>query len=74
MGNAYILIHDGEIDSVAIDEEACEIQPTWNASVCTGDVGRLSFTAGAIRRPLSRSRGINRRIRIRIRPSDVSTS
>jgi len=46
MGDAYILIHDGENDSVATDEEACEIQPTWNASVCTGDVGRLSFTAG----------------------------
>jgi hypothetical protein len=46
MGDAYILIHDGENDSVATDDEACEIQPTWNASVCTGDVGRLSFTAG----------------------------
>jgi cell migration-inducing and hyaluronan-binding protein len=46
MGDSYILIHDGENDSVATDEEACEIQPTWNASVCTGDVGRLSFRAG----------------------------
>jgi cell migration-inducing and hyaluronan-binding protein len=46
MGDSYILIHDGENDSVATDEEACEIQPTWNASVCTGDVGRLSFAAG----------------------------
>jgi cell migration-inducing and hyaluronan-binding protein len=46
MGDSYILIHDGENDSVATDEEACVIQPTWNASVCTGDVGRLSFTAG----------------------------
>src|SRR5690606_6046505 len=33
MGNAYILLHDGENDSVATDEEACAIQPTWNASV-----------------------------------------
>src|SRR5690606_9352068 len=46
MGDAYILIHDGENDSVATDEGACEIQPAWNASVCTGDVGRLSFAAG----------------------------
>jgi cell migration-inducing and hyaluronan-binding protein len=47
-GDSYILIHDGENDSVATDEEACEIQPTWNASVCTGDVGRLSFAAGQL--------------------------
>jgi len=46
MGDSYILIHDGENDSVATDEIACEIHPTWNASVCTGDVGRLSFRAG----------------------------
>jgi cell migration-inducing and hyaluronan-binding protein len=46
LGDAYILIHDGENDSVATDEEACEIQPSWNAAVCTGDVGRLSFRAG----------------------------
>ncbi len=46
MGDAYILIHDGENDSVATDEAACEIQPNWNASVCTGDVGRLSLAAG----------------------------
>jgi cell migration-inducing and hyaluronan-binding protein len=48
MGDSYILIHDGENDSVATDEEACVIHPTWNASVCTGDVGRLSFRAGQI--------------------------
>jgi hypothetical protein len=41
--DAYILIHDGENDSVATDTEACEIQPTWNAAVCTGDIGRLFF-------------------------------
>jgi cell migration-inducing and hyaluronan-binding protein len=46
MGDSYILIHDGENDSVASDEEACKIQPTWNAAVCTGDVGRLYFQAG----------------------------
>jgi cell migration-inducing and hyaluronan-binding protein len=47
MGNSYILLHDGENDSVATDE-SCEIQPTWNASVCTGDVGRLAFRAGQV--------------------------
>src|SRR5690606_26736316 len=41
--NAYILIHDGENDSVATDEKACEIKPSWNAAVCKGDIGRLSF-------------------------------
>jgi len=46
-GDAYILIHDGENDSVATDD-TCEIHPTWNASVCTGDVGRLYFRAGQI--------------------------
>ncbi|MEO8314010.1 MAG: G8 domain-containing protein, partial [Pseudomonadota bacterium] len=39
--NSFILINDGENDSVATDETACKIQPTWNAAVCTGDVGRL---------------------------------
>jgi hypothetical protein len=39
--NSFVLIHDGENDSVATDDQACEIHPTWNAAVCTGDVGRL---------------------------------
>jgi hypothetical protein len=43
--DAYILIHDGANDSIATDAEACEIKPTWNAAVCKGDVGRLSFAA-----------------------------
>jgi cell migration-inducing and hyaluronan-binding protein len=51
MGDSYILINDGENDSVATDEEACEIHPTWNASVCPGDVGRLYFRAGQIASP-----------------------
>jgi cell migration-inducing and hyaluronan-binding protein len=38
--NSYVLIHDGENDSVATDE-TCKVQPTWNAAVCAGDVGRL---------------------------------
>jgi cell migration-inducing and hyaluronan-binding protein len=44
--DSYVLIHDGENDSVATDD-TCKIQPTWNASVCTGDIGRIQF---AIRR------------------------
>jgi hypothetical protein len=38
--NGYVLIHDGEHDSVATDD-TCKVQPTWNAAVCPGDVGRL---------------------------------
>lgn len=42
--NAYVIIHDGVNNSVATDTEACEIKPTWNAAVCTGDMGRLGFS------------------------------
>ncbi|HTR38249.1 MAG TPA: hypothetical protein VMH80_20210, partial [Bryobacteraceae bacterium] len=45
--DSYILINDGENDSVATDDN-CEIHPTWNASVCKGDIGRIQFS---IRRP-----------------------
>ena len=45
--DSYVLIHDGENDSVATDD-TCEIHPTWNASVCKGDIGRIQFSA---RRP-----------------------
>src|SRR5690606_31546984 len=38
--NGYVLIHDGENDSVATDD-TCKVQPTWNAAVCSGDIGRL---------------------------------
>jgi cell migration-inducing and hyaluronan-binding protein len=51
MGEAYILLNDGENDSVATDEQACAFQPTWNAAVCRGDVGRLNFRAGQIQTP-----------------------
>jgi cell migration-inducing and hyaluronan-binding protein len=40
IANSHIMLHDGENDSVVTDD-TCVIQPTWNASVCTGDVGRL---------------------------------
>jgi hypothetical protein len=43
--NSYILLNDGENDSVATDD-TCRIEPTWNASVCTGDVGRLYLRSG----------------------------
>jgi cell migration-inducing and hyaluronan-binding protein len=45
MGDSYILLHDGEYDTVATDD-SCELHPTWNASVCTGDIGRLYLRAG----------------------------
>jgi cell migration-inducing and hyaluronan-binding protein len=41
--NSYVLIHDGVNDSIATDTTACEIKRDWNAAVCTGDIGRLSF-------------------------------
>jgi len=56
--NSYVLINDGENDSVATDG-ACVIHPTWNASVCTGDVGRLSFQAGQLA-TLSQGEGTGR--------------
>src|SRR5690606_1304625 len=42
--NSHIMLHDGENDSVVTDN-SCEIRPTWNASICTGDVGRLYLRA-----------------------------
>jgi cell migration-inducing and hyaluronan-binding protein len=45
--DSYVLLNDGENDSVATDD-TCEIHPTWNASVCAGDIGRIQFS---IRRP-----------------------
>jgi len=41
--DSYILVHDGENDSVATDD-TCKIQPTWNAAVCAGDIGRIRFS------------------------------
>ncbi len=43
--DSYVLLNDGENDSVATDD-TCKIQPTWNASVCTGDIGRIQFASG----------------------------
>lgn len=39
---SHISLHDGENNSVVTDD-TCVIKPDWNASVCKGDVGRLSF-------------------------------
>jgi cell migration-inducing and hyaluronan-binding protein len=44
--NSYVVIHDGVNNSIAVDTEACEIKPTWNAAVCRGDAGRMSFVNG----------------------------
>jgi cell migration-inducing and hyaluronan-binding protein len=44
--NSFVIIHDGINDSIAVDAEACEIKPTWNAAVCKGDVGRMTFGGG----------------------------
>src|SRR4029079_9123977 len=41
--DSYVLLHDGENDSVATDD-TCEIHPSWNASVCKGDIGRIQFS------------------------------
>jgi cell migration-inducing and hyaluronan-binding protein len=39
---SHINLHDGQNNSVVTDN-TCVIKPDWNASVCSGDVGRLSF-------------------------------
>ncbi|MEI9964828.1 MAG: hypothetical protein WDM92_09035 [Caulobacteraceae bacterium] len=41
--DSHIMLNDGENDSVVTDA-SCEIHPTWNASVCTGDIGRLNLS------------------------------
>src|SRR6188474_1000663 len=41
--DSHIMLHDGEYDSVVTDD-SCAIHPTWNASVCKGDVGRLNLS------------------------------
>ena len=41
--DSHIMLHDGENDSVVTDN-TCKIEPTWNASVCKGDVGRLNLS------------------------------
>jgi hypothetical protein len=43
--DTYIIMHDGVNDSVAIHKEYCQINSDWNAALCHGDIGRVSFTA-----------------------------
>jgi cell migration-inducing and hyaluronan-binding protein len=52
---AYIVIDNG----IASDEDTCDIKPSWNAAVCTGDMGRFSiagdfsgFQTGPITNPI----------------------
>jgi len=42
---SYVILHDSVNQSVAVDG-SCEIKPTWNAAVCTGDIGRLNVGGG----------------------------
>ena len=55
--NSYILLADGVYDSLAIDTKACQIKRTWNAAVCKGDIGRLSFAVGGFPRALGAGPG-----------------
>src|SRR6187399_646555 len=41
--DSHVMLHDGENDSIVTDD-TCKIEPTWNASVCKGDIGRLNLT------------------------------
>ena len=43
--NSYIVIDNGI--AAAADDKDCRIEPTWNAAVCKGDLGRLTINAGA---------------------------
>jgi cell migration-inducing and hyaluronan-binding protein len=42
--NSYIVIDNGI--AAAADDKDCRIEPTWNAAVCKGDLGRLTINAG----------------------------
>jgi cell migration-inducing and hyaluronan-binding protein len=59
--DSYIVYNNG----IANDDEACELRPSWGASVCTGDYGRLSlgggfaFGGGAVEDPVTLSRNGN---------------
>src|SRR5262245_11868598 len=43
--DSYVVIDNGI--AAASNDNDCRIEPTWNAAVCKGDVGRLSITARA---------------------------
>jgi len=39
--NAFIVINGG-----IAGDEGCQLKPTWNAAVCTGDIGRMTVGGG----------------------------
>jgi cell migration-inducing and hyaluronan-binding protein len=39
--NSFVLIDDAS-NGIAIDD-TCAVRPSWNAAVCTGDIGRLAL-------------------------------
>ncbi len=41
VANSYII----NITGIDVDD-ACEVKPTWNAAVCTGDIGRMTVGGG----------------------------
>jgi cell migration-inducing and hyaluronan-binding protein len=41
VANSYIV----NITGIDVDD-ACEVKPTWNAAVCTGDIGRMNVGGG----------------------------
>jgi hypothetical protein len=41
--NSYIV----NITGIDLDEN-CQVRPTWNAAVCTGDIGRMNLGGGGI--------------------------
>jgi cell migration-inducing and hyaluronan-binding protein len=43
VADSHVLLHDGENNSVVTDD-SCAIHADWNASVCTGDIGRLNLS------------------------------
>jgi cell migration-inducing and hyaluronan-binding protein len=42
MGDSFVLLYDGENNSVAADS-TCKVQKSWNAVLCKGDVGAVNF-------------------------------
>src|SRR5690606_19105612 len=41
IAGAYVVNNIGVLGGI----EACEVKPTWNAAVCTGDLGRMNVGA-----------------------------
>ncbi len=72
--NSQVLLHDGENDSVATDD-TCRIEPTWNASVCTGDIGRLNRSHARGEKAVNlESRTAAPPVSTIIRPTDLQAS